>query len=136
MQMKRAERIESAKSDLFVQHIKGVIATYGYDCDYLYVTSYGKPHIEVRPKSRFSGDFTPEIYMRGGWVMWEDRQHYVIGWFEVQTTSYGSLSTEEMVDFMEKMKNGYDCAKFLESVDWSKLPVMPEHFDDDADYEA
>lgn len=37
---------------------------------------------------------------------------------------------------MEKMKNGYDCAKFLESVDWSKLPVHPGEFDDDADYEA
>ena len=31
---------------------------------------------------------------------------------------------------------GYDCAKFLESVDWSKLPVHPGEFDDDADYEA
>lgn len=133
MQMKRAERIESVKSDLFVQHIKGVIATYGYDCSYVYVTSYGKPCIDIRPKIKFSRDFTPDIYMRGHWDMEEKK--YVIEGFEIQTTSYGALAPDELKKMLDKLHDGLACAKFLESVDWSKLPVMPEHFDDDADYE-
>ena len=52
MQMKRAERIKSVKDNLLVQHIKGVINNYGYDCEYIYVSSYGMPHIDVRPKDR------------------------------------------------------------------------------------
>jgi hypothetical protein len=37
---------------------------------------------------------------------------------------------------LDKMHDGLSCAKFLWEVDWSNLPVMPEKFDDDADYEA
>ena len=134
MQMKRAERIESAKSDLLVQHIKGVIATYGYDCSYMYVTSYGKPEVNVRPKDRSFRSFTPEIYMRGHWDLAE--KEYVIEGFEIQTTSYGALATDEFKEMLDRLHDGLACAKFLGEVDWSKLPVMPEHFDDDADYEA
>ena len=132
--MKRAERIESVKNDLLVQHIKGVINTYGYDCSYIYVTSYGKPEINVRSKDRSFHWFTPDIYMRGHWDIAEKK--YLVEGFEIQTTSYGALNPIEFQEMLDRLHDGLSCAKFLESVDWSKLPVMPEHFDDDADYEA
>ena len=132
--MKRAERIKSVKDNLLVQHIKGVINTYGYDCDYIYVTSYGMPHIDIRPKDRSFHWFTPEIFMRGHWEF-EDKK-YVIDGFEIQTTSYGALSPDEFKKMLDKMHDWLSCAKFLSNEDWSKLPVMPEKFDDDKDYEA
>lgn len=109
MKMKRQERIDSVKNDLLVQHIKGVIEAYGYDCDYMYVASYGKPEVNVRPKERRS--FTPDIYMRGHWDIAEKK--YVIDGFEIQTTSYGALTPDEYKAMLDKMHDGLSCAKFL-----------------------
>ena len=61
---------------------------------------------------------------------------YIIEGFEIQTTSYGALAPDEFKKMLDKMHDGLSCAKFLSNGDWSKLPVMPEHFDDDKDYEA
>lgn len=46
------------------------------------------------------------------------------GKFEMQTTSFGSVSGEEMHEFIAAVKNGADFVDYLSELDWSKAPSL------------
>lgn len=134
MQMKRAERLEMIKNDPMVTYMRSICEVYGYKVDNACMFTDGEPRVALYRADRSYGNMLPDLTLDVD----HDWTNHCVRSFEwkIYTKCVGALSTDEYKAMLEKMNDALSCCKFLNGFDYSKLPVMPEHFDDDADYEA
>ena len=98
--------------------IKQIANKYGYEADQSYIRSWGEPTIQIRSKNY--NDMHPDIYYRS------DHFGKKVSQFEIQTTSYGSMTTKEYETFIKCCNDAYNMVKELEKLDLTKLPKEPK----------
>ena len=72
--------------------------------------SGGRIFVDIQRKSGYNGRYLPflSVFDR------EDENDNILMDIHVETTSYGSLSLDEIAHFMEAMLNGIEAAKIIE----------------------
>lgn len=133
IKMTKNERLKKNSENLLVQHIKGICKTYGYECDYAYVTSRGEPRLAIYPSDRSFRSFSPDLYLRTDVDRDAVRNNIKPAMkscvWKISTVSYGSLTPEEYKKMLDKMHDALSLANFLNQLDYSKLEQLPESFD-------
>ena len=66
--------------------------------------------VEIQRKSGYNGRYLPFLYVYDR----EDENDNILMDIHVETTSYGSLSLDEIAQFMEAMRNGIKAARIIE----------------------
>lgn len=89
------------------------LKAFGYGAEYCFFNN-GILKLEVFPDR--SRDYQPKIYNTN----WHSSKID----FEIQTTSYGSLTTEEYPKFLEACNMAMTAVEFLQNYDYSSFPEV------------
>lgn len=90
------------------------LKAFGYEAEYCF---FNKGTLQLGVFSDCSRDYQPEIYIR------RDFDSSVLK-FEIQTTSSGSLTTEEYPKFLEACNMAMTAVEFLQNYDYSSFPEV------------
>lgn len=98
--------------------MKSICDKYGYELGLAYWANYGDAVVNIRPRPG-DDEYAPEVYPpRRGWgrkTSWE-----------IQTSSYGSLSIDEFEKFQKANDRVYHMVKELSNIDITTLEHEPE----------
>lgn len=132
--MKKQEFLKAMESNETFQQLKASAERHGFVCEYAYLTYYGDPKVTIYSKNyREFRDFRCNFYLRTE-LDFTRRENCCKSYQrEMWTTSYWSLSWEELEKYLEWVTESKALYDELQNIDLLKLQVRPENFEDDED---
>jgi len=132
--MTKQEFLKAMESNETFQQLKASAERHGFVCEYAYLTYYGDPKVTLYSKDyREFRDFRCSFYLRTE-LDFTRRENCCKSYQrEMWTTSYWSLSWEELEKYLEWVTESKALYDELQNIDLLKLQVRPENFEDDED---
>ena len=132
--MKKQEFLKAMESNETFQQLKASAERHGFVCEYAYLTYYGDPKVTIYSKNYTEfRDFRCSFYLRTE-LDFTRRENCCKSYQrEMWTTSYWSLSGEELEKYLEWVTESKALYDELQNIDLLKLQVRPENFEDDED---
>ena len=127
IKMKRTDRNEFIKTSGQVEFMRWMVEMYGYSLEAAYVDERWEPRVFINKKDH-NDRYLPRLQLDVEYN-WKEMKVNSFEW-TIETVSYGTKTTEEYKKLMDKMKDWFNCCKFLNEFNYSLLPVRPTEFED------
>ena len=130
--MKKSERIKKAKENATFKRLQEVAQAHGYICDWACRTYYWDIQISIYPEGRWQdGNFLCDFYLKTD-LDFTNQEDCLKGYtWEMSTTSYGSLSWEELEAYLEWVNESKAMYDDLKEIDLFQLEKQLKEYDDE-----